>query len=222
MALSNMYPWVTETRNPEAGECKHNCSYCYMNSLKKNPNIAKKYSGNPKIDEKELNKIKGSDKIIFVGSASDLFGNWVPDEDIKRILEYCKKFDNTYLFQTKNPIRFLNFTYPKKTILGTTIETNRDYNVTKAPKPEDRHNAMLNIKRIFGFPIMISIEPVMDFDLSIFTTWFYQLRPNFVSVGADSKNNKLPEPTAKKLRLFMGELEKITEIKIKSNLKRLM
>ncbi len=44
---------------------------------------------------------------IFVGSMSDLFGAWVPDEWIERIFDACKRApQHTYMFLTKNAQRY--------------------------------------------------------------------------------------------------------------------
>ena len=123
----NMYPWVTHTWNPLAGRCKHDCSYCYMKrSFLGN---LKKYDGEVRLFEEEMNTDLGSGKTIFVGSATDIFGDWVPASIIKKILRYCGDFPNIYLFQSKNPRRFAEFLelLPKGSIIGTTLETNREY-----------------------------------------------------------------------------------------------
>lgn len=44
---------------------------------------------------------------IFVCSMADLFGDWVPDEWIKRVFDACKAAPwHNYLFLTKNPKRY--------------------------------------------------------------------------------------------------------------------
>lgn len=44
---------------------------------------------------------------IFVGSMTDLFGEWVPDAWIEAVFEACKAAPwHTYLFLTKNPKRY--------------------------------------------------------------------------------------------------------------------
>lgn len=44
---------------------------------------------------------------IFVCSMADLFGEWVPDEWIKAVLDACRKApQHRYLFLTKNPDRY--------------------------------------------------------------------------------------------------------------------
>ncbi len=69
---------------------------------------------------------------------------------------------------------------------------------------------------------MLSVEPVMDFDLVPFVGWIKAIAPEFVSVGADSKGHKLPEPKALKLIALIEALEQFTEVKQKLNLKRLL
>jgi len=221
-----MYPWVDETRNPLGGACKHNCKYCYM---KKSPfNKSEKYKGEPFIDERELERIKGSGKTIFICSATDLFGDWVPRQIIEKILERCREYpENRYLFQTKNPHRFGEFVFPTNTILGTTLETNRNYQITSAPPTEERYIEFKYATRENAFPLhknierMVSIEPIMDFDLVDLKSWIWRLKPSFVSIGADSKNNNLPEPSWEKVQRLISELEKFTEVKLKKNLNRL-
>ena len=51
--------------------------------------------------------------------------------------------------------------------------------------------------------------------------WIEDINPLFVSIGADSKKHNLKEPTGKKIRELIVELKKITEVRIKKNLKPL-
>ena len=70
--------------------------------------------------------------------------------------------------------------------------------------------------------IFLSIEPIMDFDLEPFVQIIKNIKPKFVSIGADSKNHNLPEPSKEKIEVLIRELKKFTEVKIKDNLKRLL
>ncbi len=209
----NMYGFVTHTWNPIGGKCPHDCKYCYMKGFK---------VGELRLDEKALKDDLGSGNFIFVGSSTDMWAYGIPTERIKEVLNYCKKFDNTYLVQSKNPHRFLDFVlpdYPDKIIFGATIETNRNTSyLNQAPPPEKRYNLMGNL----SWRKMISIEPIMDFDLNIFVNWIKGIQPEFVSIGADSKGHKLPEPSKEKINALIKELKKFTEVKLKDNLKRLM
>jgi hypothetical protein len=67
---------------------------------------------------------------------------------------------------------------------------------------------------------MISIEPILDFDLKEFLMWIENINPEFVSIGADSKNNDLREPNSDKIKKLIDGIESIAEIRIKKNLKR--
>jgi len=204
----NMYPFVTHTWNPIRGRCPHDCVYCYMKG---------KPVGELRFEEKELKTNLGEGRFIFVGSSTDMFADEVPSGWIQQVLSHCYWFDNTYLFQTKNPRRFFSFCFPKDCIWGTTIETNRELNISKAPNILIREEFIGRIPRI-----MISIEPILDFDLGPMINLIEGLRPEFVSIGADSKGHNLPEPSPDKVKTLIEELKKFTEVKIKDNLKRLL
>jgi len=188
------------------------------------------YNSRPRLVEKELKYSLGEDNTIFVGSASDMFGDWIPDDWIKKVLERTHRFYNTYLFQTKNPVRFAEFydLFPYKTILGTTIETNRDYKVSHAPSFEKRVEWMQKMSmgtHIFNgepFDTMVSIEPIMQFDLKELVYGISAIRPKFISAGADSKGHKLPEPSYEEVRELLRVLRKFTEVRVKNNLGRLL
>jgi len=134
----NMYSWVTHQWNAIKGECPHGCTYCYMKRWGKQKPL--------RFDESELRTDLGSGNFIFVGSSCDMWANIIPDEWIFRTLCHCNKFDNTYLFQSKNPVRFLDFMeeMPERIYLCTTIETNREDNVSTAcPSIKSRVDAMM-------------------------------------------------------------------------------
>ena len=89
----NMYHFVTHTWNPIKGTCPHGCSYCYMKRFPQ---------GKLRLDEKCLGDNLGKENFIFIGSSTDMWAEEIPEEWIKKVLEYTKKFPtNTYLFQTK-------------------------------------------------------------------------------------------------------------------------
>ena len=102
--------------------------------------------------------------------------------------------------------------------MGTTIETNRDYNISNAPEPKKRFMAF---KSVEWNRKMVSVEPIMDFDLEILVKWLRELDLEFVSVGADSKGHNLPEPSGEKVRKFIQSVDEFTEVKVKENLSRL-
>jgi hypothetical protein len=171
--------------------------------------------------EKEMGTNLGEGNFIFVGSSTDMWCYKALVEWLLITLKHCYKYPlNRYLFQSKDPSRFemlLEF-MPPDFILGTTIESNRDYDdVTQAPTSEARMLAMRDLPH----PKMVSIEPIMDFDLDILVDWTKQIAPVFVSIGADSKGHNLLEPPPDKVNMLIERLTKFTEVKIKDNLKRL-
>lgn len=229
----NMYNWAY-TWNPIGGKCPHACSFCYVGG-KIAPWLSRmgnnKYLGEPRLIEEEFNVklVVPEGYIVFVESCGDLFAYGIPDAWIARVLNYISKFpQTTFLLQTKNPERFFDFNIPQNCILGTTIETNRDYHMTKAPSPKERYYVffMLNNDRDFEgnkiYRLMVSIEPVMDFDLDTLVFWMQEIEPEFISIGADSGNNSLLEPSSTKLKELLECLEKVTELRTKKNLKRLL
>jgi len=220
-SVGNMYPWVTHTHCHLGGECPHKCVYCYVDHFPFGRPA--KYQGPLRITEKELSVKYGSGKTIFIENCNDLFAEAVPYEFISKIISHCCEHPmNTYVFQTKNPKRFECFIrdLPGERILGTTIETNRHYlGWSSAPDPIERARAM-NMIQARKF---ITIEPIMNFDVDILTSWIDLIRPEFVNIGADSKGHNLPEPSADKVSSLIKNLKGCgIEIREKHNLHRLL
>jgi len=208
----NMYGFVTHTWNPIKGRCPHGCEYCYMRRFPLK---------DLRLDEKELRTDLGSGRFIFVGSSTDMWAEAVPLEWIAKVIRWCDLRDNTYLFQSKNPNRFHQIYLPEsfKHIFATTIETNRRYPcMGKAPAVEERAQAM---ERLWFHRRMITIEPILDFDLPELLALIRTAHPEWVNIGADSKGHGLPEPGAEKLGELIKRLREFTEVRIKSNLARI-
>ena len=213
----NMYSWVTHTWNTIKGECPHGCTYCYMKRYGKQKPV--------RFDESELKTDLGQDNFIFVGSSCDMFAYEIPEKWIHDTLAYCREFDNTYLFQTKNPRRLIKYLieFLNNSRICTTIETNRFHipEMGDTPGTEYRATAMKEISKL-GFKIYVTIEPIMDFDLAELVTLIKLCEPEQVNIGADSGNNNLPEPPKEKILELMYELKKFTVIDQKNNLARLL
>ncbi len=209
----NMYGFVTHTWNVIKGKCPHDCKYCYM---KRFPQSELHF------DEKELKTDLGEGNFIFVGSSCDMFAEVIPREWIMKVLLHCKEYpENKYLFQTKNPKRFREFrgNFPNKLIFGTTLETNRDDEISCLSTYRDTRTLWL--KEGWMKEVMITIEPIMDFDIERLVELIKICNPSFVNIGADSKGHNLPEPSWYKVQLLIKELEKFTKVNLKSNLNRL-
>jgi DNA repair photolyase len=179
-----------------------------------------------KLIEKEFNTKLGKGNFIFIGSSTDMWGQWIRDDEIFRVLAYCRSFEeNKYLFQTKNPSRFKNFAsfLPEKTWLCTTIETNRDMKeISTAQSAYKRALEMAKMK-CTGYKTTLTIEPIIDFDFKPMIEIIEAIKPDWISIGADSKGAGLDEPPVEKAKELIDELSrKKIDIIIKDNFKRLL
>jgi protein gp37 len=222
-----MYPWVTNMHTHLEGECPHKCKYCYVSGPggDKRP---EKYCGPLRLNEDEFKVSYGSGKTIFIEHCNDLFCDDVPDVWIERILAHCQVWpDNTYVFQTKNPRRYLPFirkgAFPPRCMLGVTVETNRDMTgISDAPAPEARFEAMDEVPGTYKR--FVTIEPILKFDLDEFVWWLGQIEPDFINIGADSKDHGLEEPTIEEVEALAAAIEKLDlgiEVLEKHNMERL-
>lgn len=236
IANGNMYPWADYTWNPLGGKCPHDCLYCYMKSPP--ACLSPKYEGDARL-EKSLNanlkslplnrreplSFVGDSPVIFVCSGND-FGA-APVEMRREILAACNEAtENTYLIQSKNPggIREVQEDLPPNFIIGTTLETDKTElasSISEAPVPLIRAKVLGEFSAM-GVRTMVSVEPIMSFNLSAFVAIIRMCNPEFVSIGADSKNHSLLEPPKIEITSLKGELEEFTKVRIKGNMKRLL
>ena len=133
-------------------------------------------------------------------------------------------YRNTYLLQTKNPFRYhayLEDLIPSKFILSTTIETNRIMpEMNKSPAPKSRALAMKNIPK--EYRRMVTIEPIMKFDLNSLINMVMSFNPEQINIGADSGGHSLWEPSVKETIKLIEVLEKYTRVIKKKNLSRIL
>jgi len=202
-----MFPFITIPNfNPLGGECKYYCKYCWAQGPKGlvNKYDMKKYCGEPYLVEKELNRKFKPDDFVFVCDMCDLFGWWVPHEFIERVLDFIRNSPATFLLLTKNPRRYKEFNIPENCVCGATVESDEVYEGTKAPFPCDRLYELATLKHPRK---MISIEPIMWFNLDLFIEAILSIMPAFVAVGYDNYNNNLLEPSLTKTKNLIEVLE---------------
>ena len=211
----NMYPFVTHTFNTIKGKCPHGCIYCYC----------KKWGEQSRLhfDDKELKTDLGKDNFIFVGSSCDMWASQIQDEWIYKTTNHCRQFENKYLFQTKDTEHLfqLRTLLPQNSVIGTTIETDQAYDeMGDTPSVIDRAEYLSVINYI---PKMVTIEPIMDFNLIIMVELIKGCNPEWVNIGANTAHwVDLPEPPKEKILELIEALKEFTEVKIKKNLKRLI
>lgn len=214
VSKGNMYGFVTHTWNTVKGKCPHGCTYCYMTRWGEQKQV--------RFDLKELKTDLGSGNFIFVGSSCDMFAMGISVAWIELTLDHCKKYDNRYFFQSKNPVRIMNNIAANEFdfVACATLETNRWYPkiMRESPRPVDRVAAMAMMTK---YRRQITIEPIMDFDLEKMVEFIQECEPEQVNIGADSGRNDLPEPSRDKILALIDALNNFTFVLKKKNLKRL-
>lgn len=173
--------WTDYVWNPVTG-CHHGCQYCYARKL------AYRLKGRcgypidepfrPTFHEERMEDLPDHNpgmcngKKIFVSSMGDLFGKWVPEEWINRVLLTVRAHPSaTFIFLTKNPQRYSEFNFPKNAWIG--------YSTTGPLFHEWDSKHKDNIK-------FISIEPMMG-DIMNFA---YLRNTDWVIIGTESGNRK--------------------------------
>ncbi len=222
--MSRMFGFVSETWNPIVG-CLHNCynGRCWARMMAKRQKHRCQlcYEFKPHIHFDRLKPFNVSKpKTIFVCSMSDLFGWFIPGRWIMYVLDVCHKSKGpiTWFFETKNPARYVSYIdiMPENIILSTTIETNLDIPVSKAPPTYERYMVMRKIK---GCKKHVSIEPIIDFNLEVMVNWIRDIEPVKVTIGFDNYNANLPEPPLEKVIKLKRKLEDFTEVECKKSKK---
>jgi DNA repair photolyase len=178
-------------------------------------------------DEKELKTDLGEGNFIFIGSSNDLFASMHPKEWVAKTIEKCSQYNNSYLFQTKNPKAAVPLGWVYKNLSNVTVCTTLESDISYpkeimgcAPSTEERSWMMKLISS--RIPAYVTIEPVMRFNLDHFVEMIKRCSPRQVNIGADSGNHHLPEPSRGEIEILIEQLSKFTIVKQKTNLKRLM
>ena len=207
-----MYPLSIKQWNPFVG-CLWCCLYCilsFQHQLKRwaKGKCSECYRFKPHCHDSRLNQPlpqTGFMQFIFVCASADI--SFCPDDKLLKIVDRMRSEPNkTFLLQSKHPKTFNRVRFPKNVILGTTLETNRDNDydaVSKAPKPSKRYDDFVQVVHPTK---MVTIEPVMDFDMDTMLEWIEHINPCMVWLGYDSRKTRLPEPSLDKVRQLYWEL----------------
>lgn len=176
--------WARWSWNPVTG-CKHGCEYCYARDIA-NRFYAEKFEPTfhaNRLDAPANTKPKnepGGD-LVFVCSMADLFGEWVPDEWISKVIEQVETNPQwTFLFLTKSPKRYADFDFPDNAWLGATIDKQTRVNSTMDAFRTLRGHEVAN-------PLYVSCEPLLE------AVEFDEMILDWLIIGARSENSAGPE-----------------------------
>ena len=223
----DMYDFVKYTSNPIKGPCEHDCKYCYMRRV----NAFNDSNEILHLDFNELYANHGSGNSFMMGSNTDTHAALVPTGWIKCMYDKCLMHeDNTYLFQSKNPGRFLEEELMQHPLMQekdritfvTTIESNREHHVSKAPCIQERVKAMTSLREL-GYRVAVTIEPIMQFDNDELVSMIRAIQPSQVNIGCNSDRTiTLPDPTSEEITELINELRCFTTVIIKKNCRRIL
>ncbi|GAB4315849.1 MAG: hypothetical protein Kow00117_07730 [Phototrophicales bacterium] len=150
---------------------------------------------------------------IFVGSMADLFGHWVPTEQIEAVLTTMREA-HWHTFQTlsKFPIRLPKFNpYPDNVWVGISLPAGHLMSETgagRALKAYLRHMESIEAKIRF-----MSIEPLWFDVASIFEAYLKEnerLPMEWVIIGAASNGSKIYQPKPEWVQALLDILDRQT------------
>ncbi|MHB1038379.1 MAG: DUF5131 family protein [Pirellulales bacterium] len=213
-AVSNMYK-DAKTWSPFKG-CRFDCAYCkpsfQTQAKRQKRNCLQCYRYVPHYHEERLERIPSAE-IVFVCGNADI--SFCKASFTRRIIDAIRRHNarcpyKTYYLQSKKPEYLAQFLseFPKNVILVTTLETNRDEGyraISKAPAPTVRYKQF----KALDYPRkVLTIEPVVDFDLKPFARWIMELYPEYVWIGYNSRPKAVtfPEPRPEKLQQLIDML----------------
>ena len=127
--------------------CNQGCTYCYARAeIEK---IGNDFNKPQFFEERLVEPSQVKPCRIFVNHLSDIMGSWVPADWIKKVINVCRLLPaHEFIFMTKSPKRYFEFSFPDNCILGVTIET-----------PEQWHRA--EIMEGITNRKMCSCEPIL-------------------------------------------------------------
>jgi len=151
--------WAGWSWNPVTG-CLHGCPYCYARDIAFNIYPSEVGFGSTiwpnrltaPANQKPPVSDNVADKNIFTCSMADLFGRWVPDEWIEKVLETVSLNPQwNFLFLTKFPKRMAEFSIPPNAWMGTTVDLQA--------RVANAERAFENVKSSIRW---LSIEPMIE------------------------------------------------------------
>jgi protein gp37/ParB-like chromosome segregation protein Spo0J len=184
-ATNDSIDWAKWSWNPQTG-CLHDCEYCYARDI---ANRFYKEKFEPTFRPERLRApfdttipktriVEIGINNVFVCSMADLFGSWVPQENIDKILKVVKDTPQwNYIFLTKNPKRLVGINFPVNAWVGATVDCQGRVEATE--KAFENVNA--SVKFLSCEPLQ---EPLVFTHLELF---------DWIIIGGRSKSISCPE-----------------------------
>ena len=222
------------TWNPVGG-CAHDCQWlmpsgdtaiCYAKTIAERVAPQTYYNGfaahywRPDVLNEPL-KLKEPGG-IFLDSMSDLMGTQVPDDQVRTVLDVCRRADwHIFFLLTKNAPRLLKFEFPRNVWVG--VSSAPDFMYGKPLVREQQQRYMRTALRVLsslplGQVTWMSFEP-LSWDVSALVREFPHAL-DWAVVGAASSGRKEYPPRESDLRALLGALDR-TPIFYKGNLRSL-
>jgi protein gp37 len=138
---------------------------------------------------------------IFTVDTGDLFGKWVPSIWIENVLSSVHQCPwHTFIFLSKNPSRFQEFTFPENAWIGTTVNSDKD---------QKRADILQGIDAPVRF---LSIEPLLG-EISFSLEGF-----QWIIIGAQTGGNPV-KPDSQWIADILKNIDLDVPVFMKNNLK---
>lgn len=147
---------------------------------------------------------------IFVGSMADLFGHWVPTEQIEAVLDVMRRAD-WHIFQTlsKYPIRLSEFNpFPSNAWVGVSVPAGHLMKPTGAARA--LYSFMGHMQTVEASVRFMSIEPLWFDVATVFEQWLdthERLPFEWAIIGAASNGRIIYQPKAEWVQRTLDVLD---------------
>lgn len=150
---------------------------------------------------------------IFSGSMADMFGHWVPDENIIQVLDVIREAHwHTFQVLTKNPKRLAKFAnlFPKNIHAGVSLPPSFMYGKELSIKQRNALwmtaiESMCRVQLDYSVKIWASMEP-LSFDPIFYNQvgmdWWNGF--DWLVIGAASDGRVISQPDPKHVRAVLG------------------
>jgi len=132
---------------------------------------------------------------LFVGSMADVFGAWVPRENIQQIIDAGGSLpQHVFQFLTKNAPRLLDFDYPPNFWIGASVAPSQIFGKTLTAQQQERmvRRTIQVLQQIKSTTKWMSVEPLSWNVAPIFEQ--EQANLDWVVIGAASNGKQFYQP----------------------------